>query len=190
MWPWGHAAVGYLLYTALVYYRNGRQPQAVSVLTLAVGTQFPDLIDKTLAWEFGFLPNGRSLAHSLLLAGLFLTVLWVIVRRTDHRAAGAAFGVGYLGHVFGDALYPALAGDFYELGFLAWPVVPAIEYNGASSILARFLAFNFGVTELFEFALVGIAIIVWYRDGVPGLSVLNPIRWMGSSADADESSDR
>ena len=37
MWPWGHAAAGYLLYTVWCRGRYGRQPLAPATLALAVG---------------------------------------------------------------------------------------------------------------------------------------------------------
>jgi len=68
MWPWGHLAVGYLLWSVLVRDRRFRPPTGAETLLLAVGTQFPDAVDKPLAWSLGVLPNGRSLAHSVFLA--------------------------------------------------------------------------------------------------------------------------
>lgn len=118
MWSWGHAAVGYLCYVAYLRRRYGSRPRGVTVVALAVGTQFLDIVDKTLAWQFGLLPNGRSLAHSLLVATVVLGALWVLTDGT-RRASAAAFAAGYLTHMFGDALYPLVTGEFHYLGFLA-----------------------------------------------------------------------
>ena len=65
MWPWGHLAVGYLVYSGLSRWRFGRLPGSVATLAVALGTQLPDLVDKPLAWTVNVLASGRSLAHSL-----------------------------------------------------------------------------------------------------------------------------
>ncbi len=175
MWPWGHAAVGYLLYTAYRRSRFDLRPHGVAVVALAVGTQFPDLIDKPLAWQFAILPNGRSFGHSLLIAALLLVVAWLVATRIDANESVVAFGIGYLGHLFGDALYPALAGEFYYVGFLGWPLIPAIEYDLAEGgFLTHLLALDLGPTALFELGLTVVAVALWYRHGLPGLGVLLP----------------
>jgi len=74
MWPWGHAAVGYLAYS-LGYRASDRRLTGAAVIALGVGTQFPDLIDKPLGWTFGVLPGGRTLAHSLLTVAVVAVVL-------------------------------------------------------------------------------------------------------------------
>jgi len=66
MWPWGHLAVGYVAFSVFVRFRLGRQPSGHAALALAVATQLPDLIDKPLAWQFGLLSSGISVAHSIL----------------------------------------------------------------------------------------------------------------------------
>jgi hypothetical protein len=58
MWPWGHLAVGYLCYVAyLKLYDNDRQT-LYPVLAVGFGSQFPDFIDKPLAWSVLVLPSG------------------------------------------------------------------------------------------------------------------------------------
>jgi hypothetical protein len=66
MWPWGHLALGYLLYSPFARARFGRPPTDRATLLLAFGTQLPDLVDKPLAWRLDVLPAGRTLGHSLL----------------------------------------------------------------------------------------------------------------------------
>jgi len=171
MWPWGHLAVGYLVY-ALYRRRSGDYPTERGTVAVAVGTQLPDLIDKPLAWWFAVLPNGRSLAHSLLLAGLLWVVVLAVSRRTAHREAGSAFVLGYASHLASDALNPALAGDVSHLAFLAWPVLPPVVYDGPGSFLGHFLAMELTPFLLFEFALVAVALATWIRDGAPGTGPL------------------
>jgi len=181
MWPWGHAAVGYLLYTVSCRVRLGWRPQGLTVIALGLGTQLPDLIDKPLAWNFSVLPNGRSLGHSLLIAGVVIIALQIVAIRLDREPLVTAFGVGYVSHLFADALYPALEGEFYYVGFLGWPLVPPVEYEGSDGILAHLLAAEVTPTFVFETVLALATLALWYRHGMPGLRTLVPY----TSADTD-----
>ena len=174
MWPWGHLAVGYL---AAVASRRPLDDRAA--LLLAFGTQFPDLVDKPLAWYLGVIPNGRSLAHSAIVATLLLIVLWRIV---DNRELVLAFGLGYASHLAADGLYPLLEGRFAELAYLGWPLLAPVEYTGSTSIVARFAELSAQLaageippTVVFELTLAVVAAIIWVRRGAPGLTV--PRRW-------------
>lgn len=165
MWPWGHLAVGYLVYRAI---DRDRTPTAAAVFAIALGTQFPDLIDKPLAWTITLLPNGRSLGHSLVIALPLLIGLLMLLDGRRRRLA-AAFTTGYLTHLGTDALYPALAGDWYYLGFLGWPIVSPIKYSGESSgIISHFLTFEVTLTSGFELCLFGLAVLLWHHDQKPG----------------------
>lgn len=180
MWPWGHLAVGYLAYSLVSHLFARRRPDGPAAIAVAFGTQFPDLVDKPLAWSFGVIPNGRSLTHSLISAVLIVVVVELLLRRWGYGRVATAFAVGYLSHLFGDALYPALEGDFYALGFLAWPVVPPIEYATEQSFLAHFRQLSLDSFVAFEFALGGLVFLLWLLDGAPGLGLVAAIpRWVG-----------
>ena len=101
MWPWGH---------------------------LAVGTQFPDLVDKPLAYWFSVLPNGRSLTHSYLVAVPLSAIVVSVTRRYGYGAFGTAFAVGYLTHPIADGVGALVDGWFGGLAFLVWPILPPPEY--------------------------------------------------------------
>lgn len=169
MWPWGHLAVGYLLYASYTRLTTERPPTEVATITLALGTQFPDLIDKPLAWWVAVLPNGRSLAHSLFTVLAISTILVVVFHHRRQLPIALSFIVGSLSHLFADALHPAVTGDFSSLGFLAWPLVPAIEYETEKSFLAHFATLQLDAIHAFELVLVALAVGWWIRDGVPGL---------------------
>jgi xanthine/uracil permease len=211
MWPWGHAAVAYLLYRLiLVVRRDGNHgaetgsvstPTGPAVLALGVGTQFPDLIDKPLAWSVSVLPSGRTLAHSALVWAAIAVVALAIVTRYGSppdgaRSAGTpaadggggtrrlptwlsvptptvtwAFLFGYGSHLLSDLPPSVLTGDVAGAGYLLWPVVPAVVYAGEESWAAHF------PPEVTAFALVQIglavvAVAVWVSDGSPGLDTL------------------
>ncbi|UPV76310.1 metal-dependent hydrolase (plasmid) [Halorussus limi] len=180
MWPWGHLAVGYLLYSAFVHVSARRAPDGYATVALALGTQFPDLVDKPLAWTFGVIPNGRSLAHSLIIAVVFLAVLSVLLRLLDRGTVASAFAIGYLSHLLGDALDPLLAGDVYLLGFLAWPLVPAIDYGTEQSFVAHLQELSLAALASDEGLFALLTFCLWLYDGAPGVRVVAAIpRWVG-----------
>lgn len=185
MWPWGHLAVGYLAYSLVAHLRDRRPPSPPAAVAVALASQLPDLVDKPLAWTFDVIPSGRSLAHSLPIALIVVTVVGIALHRRGHADAGVAFGVGYLTHLFGDALNPALGGDLSGLAFLAWPLVPAVEEEpgaGFAFYLAEF-ALDPAVTVQF---VLGLAVVVlWLADGAPGLGAVAAIpRWVGRKLSA------
>ncbi|NHN61407.1 MULTISPECIES: metal-dependent hydrolase [Halorussus] len=179
MWPWGHLAVGYLAYTAAVHLRERRAPDGFATVALAFGTQFPDLVDKPLAWTFGVIPNGRSLTHSLLTAVLVVAAVEWLLRRRQYGRVATAFAVGYLSHLFGDALYPLLSRDFSSLAFLAWPVAPPVEYETEPSFAAHLAQLSLDSFVTFEAGLGALVFVVWLADGAPGAGVLAAVpRWL------------
>ena len=180
MWPWGHLAVGYLCYLAAIKLRN-RGDQTLTTLTaVAFGTQFPDLIDKPLAWSIGILPSGRSFAHSLITFTLIVTILYWAGRRLNRREPVIAFAIGYLSHSLVDlgpgVIGGLLMGDMSQLKwttYLLWPVLSSPPYPQDSSFIEHFTSFALEPYVLFQFALFGLAILVWIRSGFPGLK---PVR--------------
>lgn len=168
MWPWGHLAVGYLVYTGWRRWRGGR-PRAPEVFFLALGTLFPDLVDKPLAWTLGLLASGRSLGHSLLIAAVVLAVLWLLVTPRLGRPPIAAFAVGYLSHVVADLpVGKLLAGEIAHAHYLVWPLLPLPPYELEPSFLAHLLAYELGPYEVLQLGLFVVAGATWIRDGRPG----------------------
>ncbi|RQG98009.1 metal-dependent hydrolase [Natrarchaeobius chitinivorans] len=173
MWPWGHLAVAYLLYTVYTHRRFDRPPRALPALALAVGSQFPDLIDKPLAWTFDVLPGGRTLGHSLLFAAVLIPAVYVLTVRLEAREAGVAFVLGHLSHLLADVPPSALTGDLSGTEFLLWPLVEQPPEEPVGGILEAILHYYaMGPYELFQFGLFGVAAYVWYRDGAPGTEFL------------------
>jgi membrane-bound metal-dependent hydrolase YbcI (DUF457 family) len=188
VWPWGHLAVGYVLYSVLVRVRLDRSPDGVAALIVAFSTQFPDLVDKPLAWTFGVLTSGRSLAHSLLTATVVIALIAWYARRRDRSELAVAFAVGYLSHLFGDALGPLLDGEYVYLSSLGWPLLPPPPYTHEGGILAHFQGLTFTAMSVFEIALMVAVFGLWLRDGVPGLAVLRS--WLGIGSDPSHGPNR
>lgn len=169
MWPWGHAASGYLLYF-LLFRLTGRRwpPRDGDVVALLFGTQFPDLVDKPLAWGLDVLPAGRSLAHSLITLSVVTAVLLVIARRHDRVEAAVAFSFGSVVHVFGDALLPILQFENSFLRFVLWPFRP-FEYADGTWFLERLVDVDTTLVSAFGLLLTVLAVRQWWRDGRPGV---------------------
>lgn len=174
MWPWGHAAAAYLLYRVWIEVSDW-ELRETDALVIGFGAILPDLIDKPLAWTFGVLPNGRSLGHSVVTMGLVLVVAWVVIRDARRRRI-LAVGAGGVGvHMLTDGLPSALSGEFAQLAFLLWPVLPPVEYTTGQSFIAHFSAIDLLAPYfLLQNLLTVVALGVWYRDGLPGLSLLRP----------------
>ena len=171
MWPIGHLAVAYLCYALYARKRYEKPPAHLPVLVALFGSQFPDLVDKPLAWYLGVLPTGRTLAHSLLVLVPLCLVLYALARRYDRPEYGVAFAVGALSHALVDAA-PALWGAG-EAGFLLWPAVAVESYESGAPSVTELLAASIGDPYfLSEFVLAAIALAVWRRDGCPGLAPL------------------
>ncbi|WP_049888405.1 MULTISPECIES: metal-dependent hydrolase [unclassified Natrinema] len=187
MWPWGHLAVAYLLYTIYTHRRDGRRPRTGPLIVLTIGSQFPDLIDKPLAWSFGVLPAGRTFSHSVFVAALLLPTVALLAYRVDWPAIGPAFAIGQLSHLLSD-IPPSvlLSQDFSATTFLFWPVLEPPAYHSPDSLLDGFLRYSMGWYEGVQLGLVLVALIVWYHDGTPGLgAVRRRLEYIGSTVAGD-----
>ena len=188
MWPWEHLAFGYVLYSGYTRLRHGRRPERGPVVALVVATQLPDLIDKPLAWTFDVLPTGRSLGHSVFVAGAFLGVVALLARRRGAPAFGPAVAVGYLSHLLGDVIYhvvtQVLRGEataVEDVAFLLWPLVrqPSREtgrlLERTDQLFGEFVTYlgtPDGLVYLaLELGLLLLATVFWASDGWPGLSM-------------------
>jgi membrane-bound metal-dependent hydrolase YbcI (DUF457 family) len=171
MWPWAHGAVGYLAYR-LAGRQAGRAPDPTAVLVLGLATQLPDLIDKPLGWYLGVLPGGRSLAHSLLFAGLICAVAYSAARRYRRPRLARVFALGYSSHLAGDAYAHALSGRLEALGFLAYPFVPVPPEPPGVGLLSLVSALRLDAFLAFELLVTAAAVGLWLYDGRPGLGVV------------------
>jgi membrane-bound metal-dependent hydrolase YbcI (DUF457 family) len=167
MWPWGHLAFGYLLYS--IGRRIGRRPRpdSHSVLSLVLGTQLPDLIDKPLAWWVPILPGGRTLGHSLVFAVPLVVVLAVLARRRRAGRLVVAFAVGYASHLVGDLLEPLAVGNYWELNILLWPLTPTVLYDSEPSLLWHLANITPSPVFLAEAGLGAFVVALWIADGAP-----------------------
>lgn len=174
MWPWMHLAFGYITVSLTWRLCRHRIDGAVAAAVVA-GTQFPDLVDKSLAWYLGVLPAGRSLAHSAITATAVSVIVLVVASHWDRLQPGIAFVIANVSHIAGDALPQLLTGDYAELAFLFWPVLPLPEYGEAEPVLeslGEILASPaaYLLASPFRVGLVTGVVVLWGVDGFPGVA--------------------
>ena len=73
MFPIEHFLVAFLPVLMYVLVIDRRLPTVRLVAVAFIGSQFPDLVDKPLAYQFGLIPSGRVFMHSLPIALPFLS---------------------------------------------------------------------------------------------------------------------
>jgi hypothetical protein len=181
MWPWSHAAIGYLLYSVGTRL-DGRRPNGSPVIVLLIATQLPDLVDKPLSWVVGVFPQGYAVAHSVFVAvPLCIAVLVVTVRR-QRRDWGIAFLIGYGSHLVGDILFGLLKSNPYAVERVLWPLVTLPPYDVDQGVFIRLSEY---VSDLIAMRASGDALVVvlgvgmayvtlgvWIMDGTPGVATL------------------
>lgn len=171
MWPWGHLAFAYVLYSSFVHLRYRLPPTWPGVALVALGSQAPDLVDKPLAWTFNVLPTARSLAHSLIIGTVIIIITVAILRRFD--LPGWPFALGYYSHIVGDSFRAVLDGRFHDLVFLVWPLLPLNTADKPTvGIVQYLLNARLEGTVLLELGLAGIVFAWWILDGAPGVAAL------------------
>lgn len=182
MWPWEHAALGYLCYSLAVRRAWGRPPTDTAAAVVVVGTLLPDLVDKPLSWGLGVFPTGHGAAHSVFVALAVALVAVAVAERIDRRPLGLALSVGYVSHLLGDVIDPLRTGGRVAVGRILWPLVRSEPYEQEHGLargliyLREFLAELSTVdpTSLAALYLVFplAAVFLWLADGAPGVGLL------------------
>lgn len=181
MWPWGHVAFGYLLYSLGSHLGWRRAPTGGSVAVLGVAALLPDLVDKPLSWTFGLFPQGYSVAHSVFVAVPLALLVLLLTVRADRARLGAAFLVGYWSHLVGDVLVAVVLGQQYALARVLWPLATLPAYGTERGALDRALYYAanaveaLGTTDSVTPLLVYLgplvaAFLLWLVDGRPGVA--------------------
>ena len=175
MWPWGHLAVGYLIYSLYAHFRYRRPPRGSEAILVAFGSLLPDIIDKPLTWTFHVLPSSRSLGHSLFTASFIIFLAYTLERRSGHIYGAGAFAIGYLSHLVADGYLEFISGEYRYLTYLVYPILPPPKYGIEPSWLAHIRDFKLtGYTEG-EIAIAAFVVLLWLWDGKPGLAELRTL---------------
>ncbi|WP_458187843.1 metal-dependent hydrolase [Haladaptatus sp. NG-WS-4] len=180
MWPWEHVAFGYLWYSLSVNLARRPSPRTREVVVLGFAALLPDLVDKPLSWSFELFPTGYSVAHSVFVAGLVLSIIATFAWCGRRLRYAAAFGVGYVSHLVGDIVYPVFMGEGLKPEVVLWPVVQLAAYEQHRGLTGRFLLYFFEYLQMlgeagwhpivvFELVLGTAMFALWLYDGTAGL---------------------
>lgn len=189
MWPWEHAAVGYLLYSLWTRARTRDPPSDLAAVAVLFGTLLPDLIDKPLSWGLGVFQTGYAIGHSVFVAAPVGVAVGLLAARVDRRRVGVAFVVGYWAHLAGDVLNPLRNGNPPSADPVLWPVVIGPPYEESLGLGRGLMYFGDlfeslqtvdSVTLIVAYLLIPLAAIaVWIADGLPGVALLGRLRrWL------------
>lgn len=177
MLPSGHLSLAYLFYVGYAVLQSRRLPARLTLLPVAIGSQFPDLVDKPLAY-WGLIPSGRSLTHSVVSFGIICLVIWRVTGRLRGRwpseswrerlraSVPPAFAIGYFSHLIGDSYTLLLAGDLWAARFLLYPVyvVPyAVDTEVAPWVRLLTIYRNMDTHPHFEVLLLALSVFIGVR---------------------------
>jgi len=185
MWPWEHALFGYVVYSVVCHAHYRDAPGEYETAVVLIASVLPDVIDKTLSWQFDVFHSGYALAHSIFITAPLVIVTGLLARKYGQPTLGLAFGIGYPLHLVGDVLPVYLSSGEWTIHHLLWPVViiEGREYGGLlegvrhnfvpylAEVLALEPTLYLGIQLRIAFAAVGL----WIVDGWPGCRLV--VRW-------------
>lgn len=182
MWPWEHAAVGYLLYSLYLRVLGHDPPAERETILILLATQTPDLIDKPLSWGLGWFPSGYAVGHSMFVAIPIGLLILALGTNYGFRRNGIAVVLGYWSHLLTDVLEPLRGGSAVLINRVLWPVVEATPYETDLGIARGFLYIVRFLTAIPTMDLTSIVLVyillpvgsavVWLLDGAPGAGLL------------------
>lgn len=197
MWPWGHAAIGYIVYS-LALRARGRRITGAEAIVIAVATQAPDLVDKPLAWAFDVFAAGYAVGHSAFVAVPVGVAVAALSRRRGRPRLGVAAVVGYWTHLAGDVLAAVVFSRPYTYERVLWPAVTLPASHISASFLGQvgyywthFLAYLATAESPVPLAVYVapsvLAVGLWLVDGRPGLGcVRQTVAWVVRRATGGE----
>jgi hypothetical protein len=185
MWPWGHAAFGYVLLSLGSRAVGRGPPGGLATVVLLLATQLPDAVDKTLAWGLGLFPAGYSVAHSVFVAVPLGAAGLALAVRRRRPEVGVALVVGWWSHLAGDVAVAVASGYRTDVERVLWPVVTLPGYAVERGLIERtghyFAVFVRELSAGQQFTLLAVyfgpfllAVCLWLVDGAPG--VAGPLR--------------
>ncbi len=182
MWPWEHAALGYVIVSFWLRATGRAPPSARMVLTVLIATQLPDLVDKPLSWGLGLFPSGYAVGHSALIALPVGFGVLLFTRRTVRARLGITFLAGYWSHLVADILDPLRYGRGLSWQRVLWPVVDTAPYAQDYGLLRGLVYLERLLSDLASMEPTSVlvlylalplgTILLWIADGSPGLSAI------------------
>ena len=158
MLPHEHLIVAALPVLSYILLRHRRFPSKAMIFVVFVGSQFPDLVDKPLAYSLMIIPSGRVFLHSLPFAIPISIFVMIYGIETNRPALSSGFVYAYLSHILVDVRQSLFAGQLPQN--LLWPFVDTLP---ASSVPPWAGSGNINVTLWITFSVLvlsGTAIII------------------------------
>ena len=146
---------------------------------LVLGSLLPDLVDKPLAWQFGLVGSGYSVAHSVFVAVPVCLLVFGLAVRRGSPELGTGFGAGYLLHLVGDVIPISIRRGELVYAHLLWPLVRTEGPVRTGSVLeVSLVMLRTYVREIsslepsfvvgLQLSVVGLGLMLWLLDGRPG----------------------
>ena len=161
MRPHEHFLVAFLPVFVYALIRYRRLPSKAMLFVVVIGSLFPDIVDKPLAFSAGILPSGRVFMHSLP----FVIPLSIIVLAygsfTDRSHLGLGFVWAHMTHLIGDFRSSLFDGQIPP--DLIWPLAPA-SFSPDIPWWARTTPVTVEVWTTFSVLVLGATVIVLSRD--------------------------
>ncbi|OYR75466.1 metal-dependent hydrolase [Halorubrum ezzemoulense] len=161
VFPLEHFLVALLPILAYVLIRNRQLPSKGLLFAVCLGSQFPDLIDKPLAYWVGILPSGRVFTHSLPIAIPIAVIVLGYGWRTDRLQIAGGFVAAYFLHLLGDTYRILLAGQIPPM--LVWPSVTLQRHSRLPS-WAGIDGINVWIWNLFSLLVLTVTLAILIRD--------------------------
>jgi len=124
--PPEHFLVAFIPLLVYVLVRDKQLPSLRFVAVVFLGTQFPDLIDKPLAHQFGVLPSGRVFMHSLPTAIPVLLIIALYGWQTNRIRLSSAFIFSHISHLLADNYRLLIQSNPRIPADLLWPLTQPI----------------------------------------------------------------
>lgn len=190
MWPWEHAALGYLGYSLGLRVLGEPPPSDRETLILVTAAILPDVIDKPFSWSLDLAASGHGPAHSVFLAVPIGIAILILAWHRGEKRLGVVAVLGHWSHLVGDVVIPLRVGDSPNIRRVLWPVIEPTPYEtdyGLRRGLVYFtdflgsLAGADPVDALVLYVLLpALTLALWVSDGAPGsrrLRALGETTW-------------
>lgn len=161
MRPHEHFLVALLPVFVYTLIRYRRPPSKSMLFVVFIGSQFPDIVDKPLAFSAGILPSGRVFMHSLPFVIPFSIIVLAYGIFTDRPHFGIGFVWAHLLHLVGDFRFSLFDGQIPP--DLIWPLAPASP-SPDIPFWARTTPITVEVWTTFSLLILSVGVIVLSLD--------------------------
>lgn len=158
MFPIEHFFVAFFPVLMYVLVIDRRLPRVRLAAVAFIGSQFPDLVDKPLAYQFGLIPSGRVFVHSLPIALPFLIGIIIYGWKTERNRLSVGFAFAYVSHLVADNYGPLFGPHPRIRPDLLWPFADPVSRPDVPSWA--------GVGGIYTTLWTGISLLILFITGI------------------------